>query len=72
MFDFLNERNKTGSMFRAISGVNHLNIGHPRCLGDGVDSCGYDTKIDCEECKFNNAPYGRKDPAAKCNQHWLS
>jgi hypothetical protein len=41
---------------------------HPKCLGDGFDDCGYYTTISCEECKYNNAPYGRKDPEAKCNQ----
>ena len=41
---------------------------HPKCLGDGIDDCGYNTKISCDECKFNNAPFGKKDPNAKCNQ----
>jgi hypothetical protein len=38
---------------------------HPLCKGDGVDHCGYDTKISCDECKYGG---GRKDPKAKCNQ----
>jgi hypothetical protein len=42
---------------------------HPLCLGDGIDTCDYNTIIDCEECKYNNTKYpGRKDPAAKINQ----
>jgi hypothetical protein len=41
---------------------------HPKCLGDGVDDCGYNTKISCDECKFNSSPFGRKDPNAKRNQ----
>lgn len=34
------------------------------CKGDGVDHCGYDTKIECEQCKYGG---GRKNPEAKCN-----
>lgn len=30
-------------------------------------SCGYDTTINCDDCKYAQHP-GRKDPAAKCNQ----
>lgn len=30
-------------------------------------SCGYDTTINCDDCKYAQYP-GRKDPAAKCNQ----
>lgn len=37
---------------------------HPLCKGDGIDHCGYDTKIECERCKYGG---GRKDPEAKCN-----
>ena len=43
---------------------------HPKCEGyydpwSGDYDCGYDTKIDCDECKYG---MGRKDPEAKCNQ----
>lgn len=41
---------------------------HPKCLGDGIDDCGYYTTIDCDDCKYNNTPYGKKNPEAKCNQ----
>jgi hypothetical protein len=41
---------------------------HPKCLGDGIDDCGYNTTIECEDCKFNGQATGRKNPAAKCNQ----
>ena len=44
------------------------------CAGYVVDTpngrdyeCAYDTKITCDECKFNNPP-GRKDPTAKRNK----
>lgn len=45
---------------------------HPKCKGYiipdtgwGTDfDCGYNTKIDCNECKYGG---GRKDPNAKCN-----
>ena len=40
---------------------------HPKCLGDGIDDCGYLTKISCDDCKYNNWAYGNKDPEAKCN-----
>ena len=30
-------------------------------------SCGYDTTITCDDCKYAAYP-GRKDPEAKCNQ----
>lgn len=50
---------------------------HPKCKGwykndwgmiDGPDwGCSYNTKIDCEECKYSGCG-GRKDPEAKCNQ----
>lgn len=48
---------------------------HPKCAGywiGGYDmgrefDCGYDTTIDCEDCKYGDAG-GRKDPEAKCNQ----
>lgn len=46
-----------------------LDTRHSKCLGDGIDGCGYDTKIDCMECKYNNAPYGKKDPEAECNNN---
>lgn len=29
--------------------------------------CGYDTTIDCEDCKYGGLG-GRKNPEAKCNQ----
>ena len=35
---------------------------------DGYDTdgaCGYNTTIDCDECKYGG---GRKDPEARCNQ----
>lgn len=30
--------------------------------------CGYNTTIDCEDCKYYIGSGGRKDPEAKCNQ----
>lgn len=48
------------------------------CLGyrtdgpDGYDyECGYDTIIDCDECKYSKSG-GRKDPAAKRNSASLA
>ena len=48
---------------------------HPKCAGysvtmsDYVDyGCRYDTLVMCDDCKYNNQPFGRKDPEAKCNQ----
>ena len=42
---------------------------HPKCKGfyhfDGDFDCGYDTILDCEDCKYGS---GRKDPEAKCNK----
>lgn len=43
---------------------------HPKCLStydewDGAYDCGYNTKLDCDQCKYG---LGRKDPEAKCNQ----
>lgn len=42
---------------------------HPKCEGYSNDIgefyCGYDTTLDCEECKYG---VGRKDPEAKCNK----
>ena len=46
---------------------------HPKCLGFFTEDigwgsefdCGYDTTLDCEDCKYG---IGRKDPEAKCNQ----
>ena len=43
---------------------------HPKCLGrydswDGDYTCGYNTALDCDQCKYG---FGRKDPEAKCNQ----
>jgi len=67
MFNFLNERNKTGSVTR-LSREYLLSLNdtkHPLCLGDGFDDCGYNSKIDCGECKFGG---GTKDPRAKRNQ----
>jgi len=65
MINWMDERNKTGSKFRKS---DILNTRHPQCLGDGFDDCAYDTKISCDECKYNNSPFGEKDPNAKCNQ----
>ena len=31
-------------------------------------NCGYNTTIDCEDCKYCIGSGGRKDPEAKCNQ----
>ena len=31
--------------------------------------CGYNTTIECEDCKYCIGAGGRKDPEAKCNQH---
>lgn len=39
---------------------------HNICKGDGIDNCGYDTKIECEECKYGG---GRKNPESKCNSN---
>jgi hypothetical protein len=41
---------------------------HPKCLGDGIEDCGYNSTISCDECKYNGLPFGGKDPNAKCNQ----
>jgi hypothetical protein len=68
MFNWMDERNKTGSKLRIASVTNSLSTKHPKCLGDGIDDCGYNTKIDCDDCKYNNSPFGKKDPNAKCNQ----
>lgn len=47
---------------------------HPKCLGTDSRSpsedddgfyCGYETLIDCGECKYG---CGLKNPEAKCNQ----
>ena len=45
-------------------------VRHPKCAGYRDDytleyDCGYDTILDCEDCKYG---CGRKDPEAKCNQ----
>ena len=44
---------------------------HPKCKGYrdywGDFDCEYQTKIDCDQCKYGGHG-GRKDPAAKCNQ----
>ena len=68
MFNHLDQRNRLDSKLHIGDVSNRLDTRHPKCLGDGVDDCGYNTTIDCEDCKFNNAPYGKKDPTAKCNQ----
>jgi hypothetical protein len=59
-------------------GVTHPR--HPKCKGEGYTDhdgnteydCGYNTTIECDECKYclhdDGRPVGRKDPAAKCNQ----
>jgi hypothetical protein len=50
---------------------------HPRCKGYHTQhgpagdehGCGYNTHIDCTDCKYGPYPSRRsKDPAAKCNQ----
>lgn len=38
-----------------------------RSAQDSDYSCGYDTTITCDDCKYAANP-GRKDPEAKCNQ----
>lgn len=46
---------------------------HPKCRGyehhdySGLVyyDCGYESELDCGECKYGS---GRKDPEAKCNQ----
>ena len=68
MFNHLDQRNRLDSKLHIGDVSKRFDNRHPKCLGDGIDNCGYETKIDCEECKFNNAPYGKKDPSAKCNQ----
>ncbi len=30
--------------------------------------CDYNTTIECDDCKYCGPGYGRKDPAAACNQ----
>lgn len=53
---------------------------HPKCKGIEDDSyyyddgfeCGYNTILECDQCKYclhpeTGKPLGRKDPAAKCN-----
>lgn len=53
---------------------------HPKCKGTGSwdcehgydHDCGYDTILECDQCKYclhpeTGKPLGRKDPAAKCN-----
>ncbi len=65
MFDFLNERNKIGGVLMKKVHQNCLSqqCNHPL---DPVEyECGYDTIIDCDECKYGG---GRKNPEAKCNQ----
>ena len=56
-----------------IHGVSN-SYRHPKCAGivehtmNGTEySCGYETTIDCSECKYNVIA-GKKDPEAKCNQ----
>lgn len=39
---------------------------HTLCKGDGIDNCGYYTKIDCMDCKYGG---GRKNPEAKKNSY---
>lgn len=49
---------------------------HPKCKAyqcnaymDPIEyNCEYDTKIDCDECRYGKAG-GRKNPEAKCNQN---
>jgi hypothetical protein len=35
--------------------------------GDDI-GCGYESEIECDDCKYNGQKTGRKDPEAKCNQ----
>jgi hypothetical protein len=46
---------------------------HPKCrgyrtqdIGGSEYECGYETTIDCDECKYGG---GLKNPEAKCNQN---
>ena len=55
--------------------LNNREKRHSKCLGseystpDGTKfDCDYGSYITCDECKYNNQPFGRKDPEAKCNQ----
>ena len=49
---------------------------HPKCAGRQCNhpldppefECGYNTTIECEECKYCIGAMGTKDPEAKCNQ----
>jgi len=58
-----------------ILDVSCSSLRHPKCkgfktpdVGWGSDyDCGYDTTIDCDECKYGG---GRKDPEAKCNTNY--
>ena len=74
MFNWMDERNKTGSKLR-IGGVSGSSR-HPKCAAQQCNhpldppefECGYNTIIECEECKYCIGAMGRKDPEAKCNQ----
>ena len=74
MFNWMDERNKTKSKLGIpVVGVSFGErkagcLGYETVdLGNGVDyECGYNTKIDCDECKFGG---GRKNPEAKVNQN---
>ena len=54
---------------------NRTDTKHPKCKGYIIPDngsgwgddygCGYNTKIDCDECKYGG---GTKDPTAICNQ----
>jgi len=57
--------------------ANPDNKRHPKCKGFMLDlcghtseaDCGYMTKIDCDECRYNLYGTGKKDPNAKKN--WI-
>ena len=66
----MNEENKLN--LGSVSGSSR----HPKCAGKQCNhpldppefECGYNTTIECEECKYCIGAMGRKDPEAKCNQ----
>ena len=50
-------------------------VKHPKCLGystntmNGIEyDCGYNTTINCEDCRYCLGTGGRKNPQAKINQ----
>jgi len=47
-----------------------MNNRHVLCLGDGIDSCAYNTTIECDVCKYNNTAFpGALDPGATKNRY---